>query len=95
MIAGVVPRQPGPIEILETLWHFADDLNGFHTDRAYTQQQFDPLFLVIGKAIGVELPGYCGVFGLLLLVALHDPLQGRIRTQPVFLNSGNSTSLGF
>jgi hypothetical protein len=36
------------------LWHFPDDLHGFHAARTDPQQQVDHLFLVIGKAVGVE-----------------------------------------
>ena len=46
------------------------------------QQVYNPL-LVVGEAIRVELLRYGGVPGLLLLVLVQYPLQGRPAAQPV------------
>ncbi len=54
------------------------ELHRLYTDRGHTHQQVDHLFLVIGKAIGIELLRNGEVFGFLLFVAFENPFQRRI-----------------
>ena len=56
-------------------FHRTDDVHRLHADRADPLHEVGDLFLVIGKAVGVELFADCRVFGLALLVVFEDPLD--------------------
>ena len=86
MIPAAAPARHGFIEILAALWHFLDDVHGFHADRAGPQQQVDHLALVVREAVGVELLRNGRILGFLFLVALQDPFQGRIGAETVLLS---------
>jgi hypothetical protein len=57
------------------LRHRVGNPHGLHADCRYAKQQVNHFFLVVGKAVGVELLTNGGVLGFLFFVLVQHPFQ--------------------
>lgn len=75
--------------------HLLDDFHRLYTNGTDPLQQVDDLFFVVGKLVSIEQFGDRRIFGLLLLVLVKDPFQGRAVAEFVIPGNGrHSGELG-